>query len=132
MTLRTHGAGRNECAVFLTGPLDADDRVDELLHPDHTACPGFYEVDQTWLHNAWMELARRQRTIRMQVHSHKFDAFHSATDDSFPIDNSPGLLSLVIPRFATGAMGLEKAYLTRLGADGLWHELDPTEELVLQ
>jgi hypothetical protein len=128
-TLREHGAGQDECVVYLAGPLDTRSVVDELLHPEHAAFPGFYEIDQAWLHRTWLDLARRGREIRLQVHTHKFDAFHSETDDGYPIVNTAGFLSLVLPRFATGPVGLSDAYLTRLEADGRWHELDPAEEL---
>lgn len=131
-TLRRHGDGHDECVVFLAGPQAVEGSVDELLHPEHTAHPGFYEVEQRWLHNTCLELARRQRTIRMQIHTHKFAAFHSVIDDTFPVDNTPGLLSLVIPEYAMGPIGLERSYLTRLEADGSWRELDGIEELVLQ
>ena len=127
--LREHGGGKAECVVYLAGPLDAGGIVDDVLHPEHTAKAGFYEVDNGWLHQTWLDLARRGREIRMQVHTHKFDAFHSATDDQYPVVNTAGFLSLVLPRFATGPVGLEGAYLTQLEPDGLWSELNPSEVL---
>ena len=131
-TLREHGAGTRECVVYLTAPLDTPGIVDELLHPKHSASAGFYEIDQEWLHATWLQLARDRREIRVQIHTHKFRAFHSETDDDFPIVNTAGFLSLVVPRFATGPIGLHDAYLARLEADGAWHGLNPTQELILQ
>jgi hypothetical protein len=129
--MRKHGAGRAECVVYLTGPLSQTGVVDEVLHPSHHASPDLYEIDRDWLNSAWFELARRRREIRVQVHLHGGRAYHSAVDDAYPAIQTPGFLSLVIPDFAAGDVGLSNAYLARLRADGGWDEVDPHDELVL-
>ena len=67
-----------------------------------------------------LALAAERRSIRAQVHTHPGAAYHSRTDDHYPIVAAPGLLSLVIPRFALGPVGLAGAHLAELQADGSW------------
>ena len=122
--LRRCGAGRSECVIYWTGPLGAPGTVDGVLHPLHYSSPAGYEIDQGWLHHAWLELDARQVEIRVQVHTHPGCAFHSALDDEFPIVQTAGLLSLVIPRLATGPVNLNGSYLTELQTDGSWLERD--------
>ncbi len=40
--------------------------------------------------------------MRVQVHTHPFEAGQSGIDDAFALVPAPGFLSLVIPGFATG------------------------------
>jgi proteasome lid subunit RPN8/RPN11 len=127
--LRLCGAARRECIVFLAGPLSEPDRVDEVLHPEHTASAAGYEVDPAWISELWLDLARRRQTIRVQVHTHPGAAYHSSTDNDFALVHTPGYMSLVIPDFARGTVSLKGSYLTARAADGSWHELDPHAEI---
>lgn len=129
--LRNCGAGRRECVVFWTGPLVAPALADGLLHPLHRAGLGGYEVDQGWLARTWTQLAAEGRAIRAQVHTHPREAFHSATDDAFPIISTAGFLSLVIPRFAAPPQTLGDAFLARLEADGGWSSHEPRSLLAI-
>lgn len=129
--LREHGAGRDECVVYLTGPASDPTLVDEVVHPVHLARPGFYEVDPAWLNAAWLELADRERSIRVQVHTHGGRAGHSRTDDEFPVVQTAGFLSLVLPKYATGPVGLAGAYVAELRDGGVWIERDPASVLVV-
>ncbi len=115
--------------MYLTADRANRDVLDEVLHPVHRARPGYYEIDPAWLTSTWIELARRNREIRVQVHTHAGEAFHSQTDDEFPIVQTPGFLSLVIPNFAFGRVGLQDAFLTCLCDGGRWIELEPEQEL---
>jgi hypothetical protein len=74
-------------------------------------------------------LAERQEGIRAQVHTHPREAFHSSTDDAWPIVHLEGFLSLVIPEFALGPVGLEGSYLAEIGPDGEFREIDPYTHL---
>jgi hypothetical protein len=69
--------------------------------------------------------------VRVQVHTHPGRAFHSPTDDDFPIVRTEGFLSLVIPRFAQGKVGLAEAFLTEVQSDGEWKQVDPDETLIV-
>jgi hypothetical protein len=121
---RSGGRNQEECVVYWTASLKRPDHIDGLLHPDHSAGPGGYELSGSWLAGAWSRLGHQQRLIRAQVHTHPRRAFHSTTDDRFPIVSTPGFLSLVLPRFAQPPQTLEDAYLACLGADGRWSRVE--------
>jgi hypothetical protein len=131
LELRRCGAGRAECVVVWTGPVAGTGCVDGLLHPDHSASAAGYDVDGGWLTVTSLALAAERRSIRAQVHTHPGAAYHSRTDDHYPIVAAPGLLSLVIPRFALGPVGLAGAHLAELQADGSWVSVDPAQGLVI-
>jgi hypothetical protein len=127
--LRRCGAAQRECVVFWAGPLSEPGRVDEVLHPRHTASAVGYEVEPAWVSELWLDLARRRRTVRAQIHTHPGTTFHSSTDDDFALVHTPGFMSLVIPDFACRAVSLEGSYLTARTADGSWRELDAHAEI---
>jgi hypothetical protein len=126
---RRCGAGRRECVVFWTGPLDEPQVVDAVVHPAHRSGQGGYEVDVDWLKGFWIELYEQERTVRIQAHTHPHAAFHSSTDDAFAVSQRTGFLSLVIPEFALGSVSLEGAALFELGESGRWRELKPSRVL---
>jgi hypothetical protein len=123
------GRGKCECAVFWTGPA-GDDLVDDFVHPIHKRSPYGYDVDSDWLTEFWKELATSKRSVKVQVHTHPGEAFHSATDDHWPIISQEGFLSVVIPDFAAGPPTLNRAWIGRLQANGRWQELDSAPEAV--
>jgi hypothetical protein len=127
--VRGCGAGRGECVAFWAGPVDRPGFVDTVLHPDHRAGRGGYEVSEEWLTEAWERLDREGLAIRVQVHTHPFEAFHSATDDAYPVVATPGFYSLVLPRFGEEPQTLADAYLARLEADGRFVEVNVIEVL---
>lgn len=56
-----------------------------------------------------------------QVHTHPTDAYHSSTDDHFPLVTLCGALSLVIPDFAKhGRDAMDRWAWYRLREHGLW------------
>lgn len=123
--LRRCGDGCRECVVLWAGPLARPGRVDYLVHPVHTASAAGYDIDPLWIGQLWLELAEHGRTVRAQVHTHPGRAYHSSRDDAHALVHTAGYLSLVVPRFATGAVGLTGAYLAERDRDGSWRELDP-------
>jgi hypothetical protein len=123
--LRRCGAGRRECVVLWAGAVAAPAQVDHVIHPRHTATAVQCDFDPAWIGECWRELADSARTIRAQVHTHPGAAYHSALDDHFALVHTPGYLSLVIPRFAAGPVGLDGAYLAVRSPHGGWRELDP-------
>ncbi len=118
--LRSCGQGARECVVYWCGPADQEGRLDVAVHPRHMASAMSYELDEDWLHRFWIELGRKRSSVRAQVHTHQGAAFHSATDDRWPIVHTPGFLSLVLPRFAIGNVDLGSAHLAERRADGGW------------
>ena len=128
---RCCGCGRRECQVLWVSPWDAPDTITMVIHPRHEAHIGGFLIDDRWLNNFWFALAQEHLGIRFQVHTHPGEAFHSSTDDEFPIIHTAGFLSLVIPKFALGPIGFEGAYLTEIQEDGRWSEAPITERIVL-
>ncbi len=41
----------------------------------------------------------RNEVLFAQIHSHPFEAFHSFTDDNYPISHKLGFLSIIVPFF---------------------------------
>lgn len=119
---RRCGAGRRECAIYWTGPADGAGTVDAAVHPVHTASAGSYELNDDWLHHFWVGLGRERRSVRVQVHTHAFEAFHSRTDDLWPIVHVPGFLSLVIPNFAT-KFERDGLFLAEVDGHGTWKQV---------
>ena len=131
-SLRSCGAGRRECQALWVGPWSDPGVVTRVVHPAHSASAVGFQLDDAWLNHFWGELADRGEGIRVQVHTHPGAAYHSATDDAFPILSVPGFLSLVIPRFAQGPAGFDQAFLARLDDDGRWREVPIPEHLEVE
>jgi hypothetical protein len=129
--LRRCGEGRRECLVLWVSPWACPEKVDAVVHPRHRAWTDGVEVNGQWITEFWNHLAREGLGVRVQVHTHRRGAFHSPTDDGWPIVNSPGFLSLVLPRFALGAIGFDGAYLAELGVNGEWASVAVHERIVL-
>lgn len=123
------GAGCKECVVYWCASVDEPDLLTRVVHPVHRAGPTWYEVDSAWVTRFFLRLRQDRQTVRVQVHTHPSAAGHSSVDDQFSLVPAPGFLSLVIPGFATGRVGLDDAYLGRMQPTGTWAELDPEEVL---
>ena len=123
-TLMDCGSGRNECIVYATARLESPRVADAFIHPHHASTPVSTTVESAELNHVWDELRETGRKIVMQIHSHPAAAFHSSTDDNFPIIHSVGFLSLVLPSF--GGRGLEGAHLAVYEGGASWHA--PSEE----
>jgi hypothetical protein len=127
--LRRCGRGRRECQVLWTSPWDSIVLIDRVVHPKHHARGDGFELDGDWLTEFWKELTSTRTGIRVQIHTHPGPAFHSPTDDGWPIIHTPGFLSLVIPGFANGPSDFTGAYLAELGESGSWDEVPISERL---
>jgi proteasome lid subunit RPN8/RPN11 len=128
--LRACGCGRCECAVYWTGP-SAEDLVDRVEHPVHMSSQFGYEIHSDWLTKFWKQLAASERSIKAQIHTHPGQAFHSVTDNQWPIVSQAGFLSIVIPNFAAGMPSLNHAWIGRLQRNGSWLQLATAEEAVI-
>jgi hypothetical protein len=125
------GRGKDECQMLWLSPWSRPEIITRVVHPKHVAHFGGFVVEDAWLNEFWCKLADDDLGVRLQVHTHPREAFHSATDDAFPIIHTPGFLSLVIPDFALGPVGFKDAYLTELQPDGRWREVAIEDRLVL-
>lgn len=127
--LRRCGCGIRECQVLWTSPWNNLATINRVVHPKHFARGDGFELDGAWLNAFWQELTATASGIRVQIHTHPGRAFHSPTDDEWPIIHTPGFLSLVIPRYAKGSAELTDAYLAELRQDGTWQEVPINERL---
>jgi hypothetical protein len=75
------------------------------------------------LHRINMWLYQEKRSLFAQVHTHPTGAYHSDTDDAFPIATTVGCLSVVIPDFAIRPFLLRDCAIYRLENDSVWREL---------
>lgn len=121
---RRCGAGMRECQALLVGPWSRPACIERVVHPDHRAHAYGFQVDKAWHARFWNELAANGEGVRVQVHTHPGAAFHSATDDAYPIVQTAGFLSLVIPNFAMDPIGFRDAYLAEIQPDGRWVQVD--------
>jgi MOSC domain-containing protein YiiM len=81
-------------------------------------------VEGNALHKLNVWLYEHEQILTAQVHAHPTNAFHSTTDDSFPIVTELGGLSLVAPDFARRGILCSGAAGYRLTAEG-WIEIPP-------
>jgi hypothetical protein len=81
--------------------------------------------------NVW--LYEHDMTLIAQLHSHPGEAYHSTTDDTYPIATATGSLSLVVPDFARDPFSLMDCAVYRLIPPRGWVELseDEAERLIV-
>jgi proteasome lid subunit RPN8/RPN11 len=127
--LRRCGEGRRECVAYLIGPVDDPSVVDAVTHPPHAASAEAYELDSATIGEISTRLLASRRSVRIQIHTHPGPAYHSRRDDAFALVHAPGYLSLVIPAFARGPVGLDGAFLAERTHEGGWRAVAPTERL---
>lgn len=129
--LRLAGREGVESFVLWSGSQEGDTFVVRNAHvPRQTAyklpdglC---VRVDGNELHRLNVWLFEHQQQLGVQVHSHPTDAYHSETDDTYPIVAVRGGLSIVVPDFGRkGVRGAAVAWY-RLGTAG-WDELTAEE-----
>lgn len=128
--LREAGKIRAERFVLWSGVIIGSDFQVRTMHvPRQTAyrlpeglC---VRVEGAELHRLNVWLFENQERLAVQVHAHPTDAYHSETDDTYPIVTTRGGLSLVIPDFARAGVRGPGTALYRLGMSG-WDEVTPT------
>ncbi len=126
-TFRSCGAGKRECQLYWASPWSDPSGLTHLIHPKHSSSSHGLDLDSAWISKFWLELADRGLGVRVQVHTHPGEAFHSETDDAFPLIHEAGFLSLVISDFANGPVGFSRAYLTEIQPDGSWRQVPISE-----
>lgn len=129
--LRAAGRTRSECFVLWSGVQEHDTFQIRTGHvPRQTAYASSdglcVRVEGDELHRLNVWLFEHGEQLAVQVHSHPTEAYHSDTDDTYPIVTVRGGLSLVVPDFGrAGLLGDGVAYY-RLGLSG-WAELSLNE-----
>ena len=121
--LREAGAEGYERFVLWSGTITGEIARIQAIHvPEQTAFKTdtglLVRVDGDALHklNSW--LYENGETLLAQVHAHPTEAYHSETDDAYPIVTALGSLSVVAAHFGRyGSLGTGSA-LYRLTPDG--------------
>lgn len=110
---------------------------DKIARVRHTVVPGqtalqlpdgvcvVVAADELHRLNVW--LYREGLTLVAQLHSHPTEAYHSETDNLFPIATSVGSLSLVVPDFASQTFALARCAVYRLLPERGWVRLSTSE-----
>ncbi|HEY4871637.1 MAG TPA: hypothetical protein VIJ03_07040 [Candidatus Dormibacteraeota bacterium] len=99
----------------------------EIVHPIHKATPYSYEVDSDWLGRFAARQAVEGLVVRAQIHTHAGKAFHSSTDDGWPMAATPEFVSIVVPRFGASTIPTDGLYVCVLQPNGDWNEIGPAE-----
>jgi hypothetical protein len=91
------------------------------------------EVDSDALFEVNKAFNERGEILAGQAHSHPTEAYHSSTDDLYPIVTILGGLSLVVPNFAcAGLEAFADFRWYRLAAYNDWVEIDPSEQVIVE
>jgi hypothetical protein len=126
-SLRAAGDKGCECFVLWSGVREENIFQIRTLHVPKQTAYRFEDglcvrVDGTELHRLNLWLFDNAEELAVQIHAHPTDAYHSTTDDTYPIVTMRGGISLVVPDFAkTGLRGRGVACY-RLTDSG-WDEL---------
>lgn len=92
-----------------------------------------YAVDADELHRINVWLYENKLSIIAQIHSHPNEAYHSDTDDAYPIVATKGGISIVVPRFAVDSVDIKNWAVYRLSSENDWIELSYSEtEKIIQ
>ncbi len=121
--IRSAGLDGYELFVVWSGTRDGDTFVVEEVHVprqvsyklDGGLC---VRVDGPELHRLNVWLYEAQQVVGVQIHSHPGDAYHSETDDAYPIATMEGSLSIVLPCFGRDGFGSSDVAAYRLARGG--------------
>lgn len=94
------------------------------IRAEHGVCVTV-EADELHRLNRW--LYKEGYELISQIHSHPAEAYHSDTDDTYPIVATVGAFSIVIPNFASSPFLWETCAVFRLFENGRWTELSQEE-----
>lgn len=85
-----------------------------------------YTVEGEELHRINMWLYKNKMQLIAQIHSHPSVAYHSETDDKYPIVTTIGGISIVIPDFGFNSISTTNWAVYRLSNNG-WIEQNESE-----
>jgi hypothetical protein len=130
--LREAGAAGYERFVLWSGHLVSEQLfvVNSVLIPAQTAyklssgvC---VRVDGAELRKLNHWLYENKETLAVQIHTHPTEAYHSDTDDAYPIATQVGSVSIVVPDFCRRGLLVHDSAMYRLVRGG-WSEVTRSE-----
>ncbi len=124
--LREVGLGRNEAFVLWAGLFSIPEEfvVTTSIFPDQQVLRSplgigvYVDGEELFRINKW--LFENRLELLAQVHTHPQEAFHSNTDDTFPMVTAAGQFSLVVPFFARAPIDINRCAVFRLNHSGEW------------
>jgi hypothetical protein len=121
--LRKAGAEQLEIFVLWTGiPSNDQFEIRSVRLPSQTSyklAEGLcVRVDGEELHRLNLALYEQGEILAIQIHTHPEEAYHSETDDTYPIVTQLGGLSIVVPNFGAAGTGGPGTATYRLGSKG--------------
>ena len=134
--LRAAGRNRDELFVLWTGAQSGDlFEVRSAYVPAQTAemrpdgvC---VTVEGEELHRLNRWLYERAEVLAVQIHTHPSKAYHSITDDTYPIVTMIGGASIVVPDFGRRGLLPSDAALFRLTTSGWVREESEIGDVVM-
>ena len=129
--LREAGLDGNERFVLWSG-IARDERL--IVRTMHVPTQNAYRlssglcvrVEADELHRLNLWLYENCERLAIQVHSHPREAYHSETDDTYPMVTTRGGLSLVVPEFCRYGVRGHNTALYRLSSTG-WTALSDSD-----
>lgn len=132
-----HSQGKNykEGVALWAGVQEADSfLIKRTIIPKQTAGSHedglIYVVDGTELHRINVELFDSGMRLFAQIHSHPKEAYHSDTDDAFPIVTVLGGVSVVVPNFAKGNINIAEWAVYRYCSETGWTLINRNETFI--
>ena len=129
--LRDAGRDRKERFLLWSGVVDRERFLVKNLHVPKQTAYSFedglcvhVEADELHRLNVW--LYNHSELLGVQVHSHPTEAYHSSTDDSYPMVTTLGGLSLVVPNFGEFGVRGQATALYRLTLGG-WKSITASD-----
>jgi hypothetical protein len=119
-------AGRHDESVFTV-----ETNIVPLQQGHDSGGGVWVQVGADELHRINVWLFENRLMLIAQLHSHPQEAFHSKTDDTFPIATTKGCFSIVVPNFARQEFSFENCAVYRLQSDNRWTNLTKLEVLRL-
>ena len=114
-------------ALFVGREADDTFLVTETIIPKQVALTLeyglLYSVGSEELHRLNVYLYANNLSLISQIHSHPGRAYHSETDDAYPIVTTNGGLSIVVPSFAAAQASLDIWAVYQLSKTNSWVEL---------
>jgi hypothetical protein len=131
--LREAGEKRVEGVALFAGKENGNVfMIEETIIPEQKAMrlsEGLlYAVDGEELHRINVWLYENSMSLMVQIHSHPGEAYHSVTDDTYPIVATVGSVSIVVPDFASGPVEISFWKIYRLSQHNEWISLDENEK----
>ena len=118
-------SGRRDGHIFTVVNVHIPDQISYKF--DDGLC---VRIDGPELHRLNVWLYKAQQVIGVQIHSHPTYAYHSETDDTYPIATLGGSLSIVLPFFGRDGWGSSDIAVYRLERDGWLRLIEPLSYLI--